>query len=82
MKHLLFIIIILSLGGCVHIKDDKPADLIPEEEMIQILVDIHVADALVEHKCGPTNPNLPLSNALYDRIYKNHNITAARYKTS
>lgn len=63
-------------------KDDKPADLIPQTEMIQVLVDIHVADALVEQKYGAQNPSLPLTNALYTRIYENHHITAAQYKAS
>jgi hypothetical protein len=83
MKHLLFIIILLSIGGCSHFHDEKPPlDLIPQDKMVQILVDIHVADALVEHKCGPTNPNLPLTDALYNRIYQNYNVTAAQYKKS
>ena len=82
MKHLLFIIILLSLGSCKHLTDDKPADLIPQQQMIDILVDIHVADALVEQKYGAQNPNLPLTNALYTRIDQNYHITAAQYKTS
>ncbi len=81
MKHLLFIIILLSLGGCSRFKDPKPADLIPQEKMIQVLADIHVADALVEHRSGTQN-NLPLTSALYARIYHNYGITAAQYKSS
>jgi hypothetical protein len=82
MKHLLFIIILLSLSGCGGIKDNKPADLIPEEKMIEILTDIHIADAVVEQKYTTQKPDLPLTNALYTRIYKNYGITAARYKSS
>jgi hypothetical protein len=73
----------MSLFGCTgRLADNKPADLIPQEQMIDVLVDIHVADALVEQKFGAQNPNLPLSNALYERIYQNHKITAAQYKSS
>ena len=82
MKHLLFIIILFTLGGCNHGIDNKPSDLIPQEEMIQVLADVHVADALVEHKFGQQSPNLPLTNALYSQIYKNRHITAAQYKSS
>lgn len=82
MKRLLFIIIILTLGGCGQMNDPKPADLIPQERMIQVLADIHVADALVEHKTGMQNLNLPLTSALYNQIYKNNSITAEQYKTS
>ena len=82
MKHLLFIIILFSICSCTHIGDAKPADLIPQDQMIQILADVHVADALVEHKFGQQIPNLPLTNALYTRIYQNRHITAAQYKSS
>ena len=82
MKHLLFIIILFSLCDCKRINDVPPADLIPQEEMIQILADVHVADALVEQKFGQQTPNLPLTNALYTRIYQNHHITATQYKSS
>jgi hypothetical protein len=82
MKHLLFIIILFSFGSCSHINDNKPADLIPQGEMIQVLADMHVADALVEHKFGQQTPNLPFTNALYTQIYKNHHITAAQFKSS
>lgn len=82
MKHLLFVIILLSLFGCHGSKDEKPADLIPEEQMIDILTDIHVADAIVDNKYGQQKADLPLTNALYSQIYKNHKITAGRYKSS
>jgi len=50
--------------------------------MIDILTDIHVADAIVDNKYGQQKVDLPLTNALYSQIYKNHKITAARYKSS
>jgi len=82
MKHLLFVIIILSLSACNRFGDQKPVDLIPQKNMVDILVDIHVADAVVEHKFGPTTTNIAMTNALYNRIYQNYGITAAQYKTS
>ena len=82
MKHLLFIIILLSLSGCHGPKDEKPTDLIPEELMIDILTDIHVSDAIVDNKYGTQRPDLPLTNALYSQIYKNYKISAVRYRSS
>jgi hypothetical protein len=81
MKQLLFGIFLLALCGC-HRSDDTPAGLIPEDKMVQVQVDIHIADAVVEHKSGVQVVNIPLTNALYDRIYKNYGITAAQYKAS
>jgi hypothetical protein len=82
MKHLLFIIIILSFCGCTRLMSDKPEGLIPQEKMIPILVDLHIADALAEQKNGTQNLNLPLTNALYTRIYHNYGISADQYKSS
>ena len=82
MKHSLFIIILLSLFSCNQSADKPPVDLIPQDKMISLFVDIHVADAMVEHKFGTQNPNLALSNALYERIYHNHGVSAAQYKSS
>lgn len=72
----------MSLFGCNRFADDKPTDLIPQDKMIEVLVEIHVADAVVEQKFGPQTPNLPMTNALYNRIYQNYGITAAQYKLS
>ena len=82
MKHLLFIIIILTLGGCTQISDHTPADLIPQDRMILLLVDIHVADALIEHKSGTQNVNLPLTNAIYTKIYQNYGVSSAQFRSS
>ncbi len=82
MKQLLFCILLLSLIGCNETQAPKPKDLIPQDKMIEVLVDIHVADAVVEHKYGADHPNPALTSALYKKIYINHGITAEQYKTS
>jgi hypothetical protein len=50
--------------------------------MVQVLVDIHVADAVVEQRSGTQNNNIPLTSALYQQVYRNHHITAEQYKAS
>ena len=52
------------------------------DSMVQVLVDIHVADAVVEQRSGTQNNNIPLTAALYQQVYHNHHITEAQYKTS
>ncbi len=82
MKHLLFIIILFALCGCNHLKDAKPADLISQEQMTEILVDIHVADAIIDQKYGSQIANASLNNALYTRIFQNYHVTMSQYKSS
>lgn len=50
--------------------------------MIQILADIHMADAVVDHKSGTQAVDLPLTNVLYMQIYHNRHITAEQFKAS
>lgn len=50
--------------------------------MIEIWVDMHVADAVVDQKHGADHPNLALTKALYKRIYQIHHISAEQYKNS
>ena len=68
--------------GCHSEQGVKPANLIPETQMVAIWVDIHVADAVVDQKKGADHPNIPLTTALYQRIYENHHITAQQYQVS
>lgn len=69
--------------SCNRLKNGaSTADIIPQDSMIGILVDIHVADAVADHKFGTDKPNLEFTNAMYEQIYKNHHITAAQYKAS
>ena len=84
MKQLLFGIILLTLSGCHGLKNgpSSSADVIPKDSMLSVLVDIHVADAVADQKFGQDHPNRAFTNALYERIYQNHHITAAQYKAS
>jgi len=79
---LLFCILLLLLTGCDTWGTNKPVGLIATDSMIGILVDIHVADALVEQRHGQDKPNLPLTTALYQQIFSNHHITAVQYQQS
>ena len=82
MKHLLFGIVLLTLMGCNRLKSTQPAAAISRDSMIAILVDIHVADAISDQKYGQDKPNKAFTNALYERIFQNHHISAAEYKAS
>ena len=59
-----------------------PADLIARDSMIVILADIHIADAVADQKFGQDKPNRAFTNAVQQRIYENHHITAPQFKTS
>jgi hypothetical protein len=59
-----------------------PSDLINRDSMISILVDTHIADAVSDQKFGQDKSNTAFTNAMYNRIYLNHHITAAQFKSS
>ena len=83
MKQLLFGILLLTLMSCNRLKTTQvPADVMPRDSMVSILVDIHVADAVADQKFGQDKPNRAFANGMYERIFEIHHTTAALYKTS
>ena len=83
MKQALFLIALLTLVGCSHMGNGgRPADVIAPDSMVQIMADIHIADAVADQKFGTDKPNRGFTNAMYTRIYELHHITAAQYKAS
>lgn len=78
-KTILNIAIVILLGACTsNTIYQKPEDLIPKEQMIELLTDIYLANAAV------TNPNkLEKRNIFYlPLVYKKYNIDSAQFKRS
>ena len=74
--------LLIGCMGCHSEQGTKPADLIAEKQMVDIWVDMHVADAVVDQQHGADHPNRALTAALYNRIYEIHHINALQYKSS
>ncbi len=79
-KRLLFIVTVILFSGSCHIFHKKY--IIPEKKLIQVLVDIHIADAIamVVPYSGPAD--IPDSAQVYSSLFKKHNITHAQFDST
>ena len=78
--------IIILLGGCtekVQTKAIPPDDLIPREAMIDIIVDMHLFDAIIwkNQKIKPKSIQQK-KHHLYKSILEKHNISREQFESS
>lgn len=80
MRHVLYILILMVLMGCDGVeKPDKPANLIPEEKMSEIMYDLYILNAAkgVNRKLLERNGIMPA-----DYVYKKHGIDSLQFAQS
>ena len=81
MYRLILIIISVLIVSCDSKEISVPDDVIPKEKMVQVLADIHIAEATVNYKSvGDTvKPNI---ENYYSDVFKKHSITQDQYRKS
>jgi len=76
VKRLFSILFCLALLGCQQQEStQKPADLVPEDKMVQILSDVHVMEALIES-------NIPYPDSAVMTYNKQHKAILQKYGVS
>ena len=74
---------LLFLAGCKEKYPSIPADVIPMKKMQNILIDMHISDALAENKTmGAVVTERNLSQQYYLQIYKNYGVTKEEFLKS
>ena len=87
MKYLFFIVILfLSFSSC-KVEKEKKQDQIPEniisvEQMDEVLIDIHLAEAALKYKRAKGEKFKFYSNQYFDHIFKKHNISKKQFEES
>ena len=87
MKYL-FLVFILFLGfsACKVEKKEKqdqvPEYIISPEQMDEVLVDIHIAEAALKYKRGRGEKFKLYSNQYFDHVFKKHNISKKQFEES
>ena len=67
---------LLFVAGCKEKFPKVPSDIIPIGKMENILIDMHISDAVAETKTmGSGKTEMKLSEQYYMQIYKNYGIT-------
>jgi len=78
MRNLIFLSLALFISSC-SLFSNKPKDLIDEEELVNVLVDIHIADAVVSIKGYRVIQDSLTISLFYDDIMKKHNISRKQF---
>ncbi|MEJ8801891.1 DUF4296 domain-containing protein [Pontibacter sp. H249] len=80
MKRLFYILFCFSLLACGNNEDKTPANLLPQEKMVQVLTDIHIAEAQIESKIVYPDTALMVFNHQEKEIFKKHGITEQEFR--
>ena len=76
----LFFLGLVCFAACTN--DEIPKDIIPQQQMISLLTDIHLTDG--ELYSAPQIPDslFKYGRAKYDAVFKKHHTTDAEFKKS
>ena len=62
--------------------NSAPDDLIPQDKMIPILIEIHIAEAMIQLKELTDDSIAMYSKAYYDRIFEDHQVSQTQFENS
>lgn len=79
LKRLFFISTVAVLLASCSLFSNKPDNLIDKEKLVDVLVDVHMADAVVAVKGLRINRDSVLISLYYDDVMKKHNITRKQF---
>jgi hypothetical protein len=83
VARLFVVAMLLFVAGCKEKFPSVPSDIIPIKKMENILIDMHISDAVAETKTmGGGKAEMKLSEQYYMQIYKNYGITKADFLKS
>ncbi len=75
----IFLLIIPLFLSCnnsdENVVKEKPANIIPEQEMIELLVDIHLIEGTTRYGYGKSGNQEDYNNYLYEFVLEKHNIS-------
>ncbi len=80
MKYLVFYICLTFFFSCSKIVDNK--GIINEQKFIEVLTDIHLADALIMAKGYRISFDSVEINGMYNSVFEKHNITQLNFKNT
>lgn len=76
MKNILIFLLLNGFIACQSAKQETTIANIPEDEMIAIMVDLAVSDAMVDHELLPTNKLIYQKKlTFYASIFEKHGYT-------
>lgn len=75
--------LILLISGCGQKKEEQiPADVIPREQMIDIMVDAWFMESVIHNTIKEYERLEPVSVSMYKDFFEEHNITKEQFEQS
>lgn len=82
MKKSFFIILILIITSCSKKQTEIPANVLTHDQMVSILIDVHVLEAKVKKLYLHKDSSVQIYNHFEQQIYDKHDITRDQYQES
>ncbi|WP_229733879.1 DUF4296 domain-containing protein [Pontibacter amylolyticus] len=80
MKRILYLLSFAVLAGCGQSPEKRPADLLPENKMVQILADVHIAESRIETHVLYPDTALMVFNKEQQQILAEHGVTQEDFR--
>ncbi|MFN8300710.1 MAG: DUF4296 domain-containing protein [Chitinophagales bacterium] len=77
-----FFILALFLAACKPEMPQVPSDVLTPQQMREVMVDIHIADALAQTKAQAGGNEQQLTESYYKVVFKKFNITEDKFRRS
>ncbi|WP_299700000.1 DUF4296 domain-containing protein [uncultured Pontibacter sp.] len=74
MKRIFCILSLAVLASCGQTSDKTPKNLLPEQKLVQILADVHVAEARIENRIVYPDTAMMLYSLEQQRILEAHGV--------
>ncbi|MGM0565262.1 MAG: DUF4296 domain-containing protein [Bacteroidota bacterium] len=78
----LTLIAVLLFSSCSKEEEKRPEKVLSESEMVDVMVDVHLAEAVLTRKRGENQKVDRLTDAYYKKIYEKHDISKKTFDTS
>lgn len=72
----------LFLWSCNEGEETAPNEVLPQEQMVGIIIDLHIAEAKLNEVKGDIKDRMVIFNAYADNIYEKHGTDSLHYKLS
>ena len=82
MKKVFLVFIISSAMFACSEATEIPAEFIPKDKMVQVLIDVHLAESTVSSRNMPQDSAAVLYKMYENQIFQKHGVTDSLYRKS
>lgn len=73
----------LILVACHEEKETRPAGILPEHDMIELLADLHLTEASIQlNNLAASDSSRKIAEGYYKNVFIKHHVTSAQFDSS